>query len=185
MNPAFNVESRTVRTATEKPVRPIKVLLLTAHRSGSTFVGELFNQNDDAFYLFEPLGALQTEHSTLGCENSPDKKIDHLVNYYNCQAPTFLPPNSQKQSSKTVIAVNHQGYCQRNNVCFRGYHRWSCGDKLCTTPTKDQNETLANLDDTVPRGRCDHSCTGLNSTFIERVCSSKEIIAQKGMRNRV
>ena len=32
-----------------------KVLLVTAHRSGSTFLGELFNRNEDAFYVFEPL----------------------------------------------------------------------------------------------------------------------------------
>ena len=36
-----------------------KVLLVTAHRSGSTFLGELFNNNNDAFYVFEPLGAIQ------------------------------------------------------------------------------------------------------------------------------
>ena len=36
-----------------------KVLLLASHRSGSTFLGEIFNQNSEAFYLFEPLGAVQ------------------------------------------------------------------------------------------------------------------------------
>ena len=36
--------------------KPKRVLLLTTFRSGSTFAGQLFNQNFDAFYLFEPLG---------------------------------------------------------------------------------------------------------------------------------
>ena len=46
----------------------IKVLLLTYMRSGSTFTGELFNQNPDAFYWFEPAdGVLSHVYgSTLG-----------------------------------------------------------------------------------------------------------------------
>ena len=40
-----------------------RVLLITAHRSGSTFLGELFNQNEEAFYLFEPLAAVQGTYS--------------------------------------------------------------------------------------------------------------------------
>eukprot|EP00116_Pleurobrachia_bachei_P014202 sb/3474464/ len=30
------------------------VILVTGFRTGSTFLGELFNQNDDSLYLFEP-----------------------------------------------------------------------------------------------------------------------------------
>ena len=32
-----------------------KVLILTASRSGSSFLGEIFNQNYKALYFFEPL----------------------------------------------------------------------------------------------------------------------------------
>ena len=32
-----------------------KVVLMTYFRGGSTFLGELLNQNQDAFYMFEPL----------------------------------------------------------------------------------------------------------------------------------
>ena len=32
-----------------------KVVLIAYHRGGSSFLGELFNQNPDAFYWFEPL----------------------------------------------------------------------------------------------------------------------------------
>jgi hypothetical protein len=34
-----------------------KVVILACYRGGSTFVGSVFNQNDDAFYWFEPLMA--------------------------------------------------------------------------------------------------------------------------------
>ena len=52
-----------------------KVLLICAHRSGSTFLGELFNQNEKAFYLFEPLVAIQAKMSTMGCDEDPEVKI--------------------------------------------------------------------------------------------------------------
>ena len=52
-----------------------KVLLITAHRSGSTFLGELFNQNKNVFYLFEPLAAIQSKMSTTGCDENPEEKI--------------------------------------------------------------------------------------------------------------
>ena len=40
----------------QKVKNQTKVLLVTGHRTGSTFISELFNQNNNAFYLFEPLG---------------------------------------------------------------------------------------------------------------------------------
>ena len=60
----------------DDPNRPqTKVLLITAHRSGSTFLGELFNQNEKAFYLFEPLVAIQSKMSTMGCDENSERKI--------------------------------------------------------------------------------------------------------------
>ena len=59
-----DTESKKVKAGTAKT----NVLLLTAHRSGSTFLGELFNQNSNAFYMFEPLVAIQGAHSTDQCD---------------------------------------------------------------------------------------------------------------------
>ena len=36
----------------------IKVILYTYMRSGSTLTGELFNQDEDTFYLFEPVDGM-------------------------------------------------------------------------------------------------------------------------------
>lgn len=38
----------------------INITLLSFPRSGSTFLGEIFNHHPGVFYLFEPLGAVQT-----------------------------------------------------------------------------------------------------------------------------
>ena len=35
--------------------QPTFVILFAYYRSGSSFTGELFNQNTDAFYFYEPL----------------------------------------------------------------------------------------------------------------------------------
>jgi hypothetical protein len=40
---------------TEKRTERTVVLLVSDYRSGSSLLGEMFNQNDDVFYLFEPL----------------------------------------------------------------------------------------------------------------------------------
>ena len=45
---------------------PIKLLIITSHRAGSSFFGELFNENKEAFYMFEPLAAVQLNEPTLG-----------------------------------------------------------------------------------------------------------------------
>ena len=34
-------------------------MIVTYMRSGSTFTGDLFNQNPDVFYVFEPLHAIR------------------------------------------------------------------------------------------------------------------------------
>ena len=51
-----------------------KVLLLTYFRGGSTFLGEAFNQNDNAFYWFEPLAAPMFDYKRN--YHTKDYKID-------------------------------------------------------------------------------------------------------------
>ena len=41
--------------------------------------GELFNQNENAFYLFEPLAAIQSEMSTMGCDKMIEDKIKYVL----------------------------------------------------------------------------------------------------------
>ena len=44
---------------------PVKLLIITSHRAGSSFFGELFNENKEAFYVFEPLAAVQLNEPSL------------------------------------------------------------------------------------------------------------------------
>ena len=68
---------------TTKPKKTkTNVLLVTAYRSGSTFLGELFNRNNDAFYLFEPLAA-------VGDDSLINQKHKYMSLLFDCQLPAI------------------------------------------------------------------------------------------------
>ena len=59
---------------------PRKVLIISRGRSGSSFLGDLFNQNNKMFYLFEPMGIFLTDSS--GHKSKGFKILDDL---YQCK----------------------------------------------------------------------------------------------------
>jgi len=134
--------------------------------SGSTFLGELFNENPDAFYLFEPLAGIQGEHSTLGCAKNPTKKLSLLRRYFECDTPSFyqsvpvldvatkklkLDKNriihggkvksrtSEMPSNAIEMEMPEHGRCARSNLCFRENHNWSCDTGICKVPQDKQS----------------------------------------------
>ncbi|ELT96485.1 hypothetical protein CAPTEDRAFT_216015 [Capitella teleta] len=64
------LQTMLISTTQDQPVQ--KVLLVTYFRGGSTFLAELFNQNSDAFYWYEPYADLY-DHATEteGLPNDP------------------------------------------------------------------------------------------------------------------
>ena len=55
--------------------------MVTFMRSGSTFLGEMFNNHDDAFYVFEPLHPL----SKLGfSKGGLQDRFEILTDNLNC-----------------------------------------------------------------------------------------------------
>ena len=49
------VQEPALRVRGFDPSAPKGAVLLSYQRCGSTFVGGIFNQNDEAFYMFEPV----------------------------------------------------------------------------------------------------------------------------------
>ena len=49
------VQEPALRVRGFDPSAPKAAVLLSYQRCGSTFVGGIFNQNDEAFYMFEPV----------------------------------------------------------------------------------------------------------------------------------
>ncbi|XP_019622882.1 PREDICTED: carbohydrate sulfotransferase 1-like [Branchiostoma belcheri] len=59
------------------------VIIMTRMRSGSTFVGEIFNQHPEAFYVFEPIWAL--EHHRNHTYNSQHFQYEWLRSLSDCR----------------------------------------------------------------------------------------------------
>ncbi|XP_072013679.1 carbohydrate sulfotransferase 1-like [Amphiura filiformis] len=65
--------------------KPLRVIIVTQMRSGSSFTGELFNHNDDFFYLFEPLSDLAPKFLGNGTTENIHTYIERpLVDLIQC-----------------------------------------------------------------------------------------------------
>ncbi len=78
MRNATNLSDFLEKTQSE-PI-PRKVLIISRGRSGSSFLGDLFNQNKDTFYLFEPLF-----WAIIDLEGYATKTFEVLNDLYNCK----------------------------------------------------------------------------------------------------
>ncbi|XP_077863281.1 carbohydrate sulfotransferase 1-like [Saccoglossus kowalevskii] len=92
------------------------VLIVTNRRSGSSFLGQVFNQNPDVFFNFEPLKVLEYAYSyqelqkkssvflnnVFGCNF---QKLSNLVEFYNKDG--FHRSSSQVLSSPPFCNIKH------------------------------------------------------------------------------
>ena len=170
-----------------------KVLLVSGHRTGGTFISELFNQNPDAFYLFEPLGAVQSIEPTLGCHSKSKEKLCLLKRLYSCDNPKYIHRLITRECSgcggPVVVPIRHSlsNRCGRHNLCFRQHVKWSCEKELCQTSYWKQTKHFltqttnnqSNLE-TESYRRCDR-CNSLNPHFINELCRMRKILAIKGI----
>lgn len=206
-----NVKSTAAPSGAESASHQSKVnvLLVTAHRSGSTFLGELFNRNPDVFYLFEPLAGVQGEHSTIGCHRYPEAKINHLRKYFDCDAPLYYDryryrmKNKGKKPSKVFVDKNRfisagQIYPDRSSIPSNGIQvvqpeRGRCaGSGLCFRSDHQWScdagichARAQEQDISLMSGHKDKNCMRCNPLsvkLINQVCESRSIIAQKVIR---
>lgn len=59
------------------------IIIVTFMRSGSTFLGELFNVHDDAFYMFEPLHLWPD--TKCHADKFLEEKVKHLMKISKCE----------------------------------------------------------------------------------------------------
>ncbi|XP_002734764.1 carbohydrate sulfotransferase 1-like [Saccoglossus kowalevskii] len=98
------------------PTRPSPAVMLIAnYKGGSIFCGELFNQNPDMCYFFEPLFDTQDKPTW----NSSIKATSTLKELYNCRFPDYYLDminnfSLTKSKSNCFKKVCHSGFsCQR------------------------------------------------------------------------
>ncbi|XP_051936168.1 carbohydrate sulfotransferase 3a [Hippocampus zosterae] len=140
------------------------ILLMATTRSGSSFMGEVFNQHGkNMFYLFEPLWHVQyTPTKTYNSSFLPAIYRDVLQGLFLCDfslLEKFLYPPPQDHVATWL---------------FRRYSSLSlCEEQVCTPFVKEVFE----------RFRCpNQQCGPLNLTLASQLCLSKQYQAIKTVR---
>ncbi|XP_062316626.1 carbohydrate sulfotransferase 1 [Osmerus eperlanus] len=151
--------------------RKTHVLILATTRSGSSFVGQLFNQHQDVFYLFEPLYHVQTaliprlSHS----RNTVDRRVmlgasrDLLRSLYDCDLyflESYIKPQPANHSTDKLFR--------------RGASRALCSPPVCDA----HGPAEANGDE----GECVRKCAFLNMTLAAEACRERRHVAIKTVR---
>lgn len=163
---------RTINTnKTEQKV----IILLSNQRSGSTFLGEIFGQNRDAFYLYEPLFPF-----TPNCQVLQHQRLEALERMMKCN---FNKNIETFTMAKSVTKFGDSGSkCITNGVCFarRSGLLLDKYAKLC----KDMEEVKRNLTSDANFKFQGHIKCGVPLTpqMISSICLSSNIVAFKVLR---
>ncbi|KAM8807176.1 CHST1 sulfotransferase, partial [Eudromia elegans] len=151
--------------------RKTHILILATTRSGSSFVGQLFNQHFDVFYLFEPLYHVQYTliPKLTQSKSTTDRRVmlgasrDLLRSLYDCDL-YFLENYIKPQP------VNHT----TDRLFRRGASKALCSPPVC--------EALGAVDLHLEEGDCVKKCGALNLTLATESCREHGHVAIKTVR---
>ncbi|XP_068872059.1 carbohydrate sulfotransferase 1 [Aphelocoma coerulescens] len=151
--------------------RKTHVLILATTRSGSSFVGQLFNQHFNVFYLFEPLYHVQYTliPKLTQSKTTTDRRVmlgasrDLLRSLYDCDL-YFLENYIKPQP------VNHT----TDRLFRRGASKALCSPPVC--------ESLGAVDLHLEEGDCVKKCGSLNLTLATESCREHGHVAIKTVR---
>ncbi|XP_030059281.1 carbohydrate sulfotransferase 3 [Microcaecilia unicolor] len=144
------------------------VLLLATTRTGSSFVGEFFNQQNNIFYIFEPLWHVEKMVSFIaGAANA----VGSAIVYRNVLQQLFLCNLHILENFITPPPEDHL----TPFMFRRGSSQSLCEDPVCTPFVKKVFEKY----------HCkNRQCGPLNITLAVKACLQKEHIALKTVRLR-
>lgn len=163
------------------------VILYSNQRSGSTFIGEFFNKNREAFYMFEPLFPY-----SLSCSKLYEERLRTLRNISICDFREL--PGDYRQAHQATKYLDHAAKCLVDNICFGVnhpilLHRYS---SLCYSlnNAKPSEERLRYIISSI--GKFQHEASfkrssktcgyPLNMTLLSSVCYTSPIVAYKVLR---
>ncbi|XP_018526704.1 carbohydrate sulfotransferase 1 [Lates calcarifer] len=161
--PSYNANKRT------------HILILATTRSGSSFVGQLFNQHPEVFYLFEPLYHVQLAllPRLAQSRNLAERRVmlgaarDLLRSLYHCHL-------SSLESYIRPRPANHS----TDKLFRRGASRSLCTPPVCETPLGREEQSLVLADE----GECVRRCGPLNVSLAIDACRAKRHAAIKTVR---
>ncbi|KAM4636817.1 carbohydrate sulfotransferase 3 [Discoglossus pictus] len=140
------------------------ILLMATTRTGSSFVGEFFNQQGNIFYLFEPLWHIERTVSTESTMGSAFVYRDVLQQLLLCDLHTlenFISPPPENHLTRFMFR--------------RGSSKSLCEEPVCTPFVKKVFEKY----------HCKtRRCGPLNMTLAMEACLNKEHVTVKAVRIR-
>ncbi|KAG8564709.1 hypothetical protein GDO81_016558 [Engystomops pustulosus] len=151
--------------------RKTHILILATTRSGSTFLGQLFNQHTDVFYLFEPL--YHVEYTLMpkisNSQSATDRRVmlgasrDLLRSLYDCDLYIM-------ENYITPQPLNHT----TDRLFRRGASKALCSPPVC--------DALGHTDIYPEEGDCVKKCGTLNLTLAMESCKEHRHVAIKTVR---
>ncbi|CAK8686137.1 unnamed protein product [Clavelina lepadiformis] len=138
------------------------LIIVTNHRSGSTFLGQFFNQRSDVFYIFEPLVTFDEK-----CSYSEKKKTRHLHDLLKCKIrdqPLVFADAGRPIDQEKIKGLGQK--CIPNNFCFREKSKALCAGQFCTT---GNNVTCSR-------------CGPVNSAMASSKCAESSLVVIKVIR---
>ena len=113
-NAAFNIdltESRDSKVFQEGETRKKRQnLIIVAHgRSGSTFLGNIFNHHPNVFYLFEPYQTVERLHGSVAPENQEyqEKAFQWMKSVFRCDFVTSDHVKDLEEYYRRKYAANY------------------------------------------------------------------------------
>ncbi|XP_008309416.1 carbohydrate sulfotransferase 1 isoform X2 [Cynoglossus semilaevis] len=151
------------------------ILILATTRSGSSFVGQLFNQHPEVFYLFEPLYHVQSVllPRLAQSRNLAERRLmmgaarDLLRSLYHCHLgslESYIRPHPANHSTDKLFR--------------RGASRSLCSPPVCEVPLGPEDQGLVLTDE----GECVKKCGPLNVTLAADACRTMRHTAIKTVR---
>uniref|UniRef100_A0A8C5PPG0 Sulfotransferase n=1 Tax=Leptobrachium leishanense TaxID=445787 RepID=A0A8C5PPG0_9ANUR len=134
----------------QSPRKPVHVLIISSWRSGSSFIGQIFNHHDDVFYLFEPGHPVWMRLNTESAEILHYPVRDLFRSLFTCDVSPLYSylPNGGQSISELKFFAESRALCQtpfcaasipgegyERNLCFHRCRNASLGkmEGLCRT----------------------------------------------------
>ncbi|XP_008833210.1 carbohydrate sulfotransferase 4 [Nannospalax galili] len=143
----------------EEP-RPMHVLILTSWRSGSSFVGQVFGQHPDVFYLMEPAWHVWMTFTSSTVWRLHMAVRDLMRSIFLCDMSVFdayMKPGPRAQSS---------------------LFQWAQSRALCSPPACD---AVSSIQISSPK-QCEVLCSRKPFEMVEKVCRSHSHVVLKEVR---
>ncbi|KAM4747085.1 carbohydrate sulfotransferase 1-like [Rhinophrynus dorsalis] len=143
------------------------IIILATTRSGSSFLGQIFNQNPDIFYLYEPLYHVQWTftNSSARIQKQIDRRSlvgayrDLLRNLFDCDF--YFLENYIRPAPK-----DHE---------TTSFFRRGASNALCSPPLCEQLQSIE-------EHLCSKKCRKVNLTLVSKSCHTYKHMAIKTVR---